>query len=106
MDRHKRRARAIRRALRASIPRGTGLIALSIALIHPEHRERVVTVDCLVDTGPTYSLRPREIVERLGLATLGGAVGGLERADLTEATSRAALSGAPKPTANGATHLS
>ena len=38
-------------------------------LIHPEHRERVVTAEFLVDTGATYSLLPREIVERLGLAT-------------------------------------
>jgi aspartyl protease family protein len=36
-------------------------------LIHPEHRERSVATDFLVDTGATYSLLPAEIVERLGL---------------------------------------
>ena len=80
--------------------------ALSITLIQPEHREQVLTGDCLVDTGATYSLRPREIVERLGRATPGGAVGGLRRADLAEAALKRAHSGAPTPTANGATHLS
>ena len=37
-------------------------------LINPEHRERAVTAEFLVDTGATYSLLPREIVELLGLA--------------------------------------
>jgi clan AA aspartic protease len=36
-------------------------------LIHPEHRERAVTAEFLVDTGAIYSLLPAEIVERLGL---------------------------------------
>ena len=36
-------------------------------LIHPEHRERMVTAEFLVDTGAFYSLLPAEIVERLGL---------------------------------------
>ena len=38
-------------------------------LIHPEHRERMVTAEFVVDTGATYSLVPAEIVARLGLAT-------------------------------------
>jgi len=36
-------------------------------LIHPDHRERSVTAELLVDTGAFYSLLPAEIVERLGL---------------------------------------
>lgn len=35
-------------------------------LIHPDHRERSVTTDLLVDTGATYSMLPAEIVTRLG----------------------------------------
>jgi clan AA aspartic protease len=38
-------------------------------LIHPDDRERSVTAEFLVDTGATYSLLPREIVDRLGLTT-------------------------------------
>ena len=41
--------------------------AVEATLIHPEHRERTVTVEFLVDTGAFYSLLPAEIVERLGL---------------------------------------
>jgi clan AA aspartic protease len=36
-------------------------------LMHPDHRERTVATDFLVDTGATYSLLPAEIVEWLGL---------------------------------------
>jgi clan AA aspartic protease len=38
-------------------------------LIHPEHRERSVEVDLLVDTGATYTLLPPELVAGLGLPT-------------------------------------
>ena len=38
-------------------------------LIHPDHRERAVAANLVVDTGATYSLLPAEIVTRLGLAT-------------------------------------
>ena len=41
--------------------------AVEATLIHPEHRERTVTAEFLVDTGAFYSLLPAEIVERLGL---------------------------------------
>ena len=41
--------------------------AVEATLIHPEHRERTVTAELLVDTGAFYSLLPAEIVERLGL---------------------------------------
>ena len=43
--------------------------AVEATLIHPEHRERTVTVEFLVDTGAFYSLLPAEVVERLGLET-------------------------------------
>lgn len=43
--------------------------AVEVTLIHPEHRERTVTTELLVDTGAFYSLLPAEIVERLGLET-------------------------------------
>ena len=33
-------------------------------------RERLETVDALVDTGASYSLFPRRMLERLGIATL------------------------------------
>ena len=33
-------------------------------------RERLETVDALVDTGSSYSLFPRRMLERLGIATL------------------------------------
>ena len=36
-------------------------------LIHPDHRERALTTEFLVDTGATYSLLPAGVVERLGL---------------------------------------
>lgn len=41
--------------------------AVEVTLIHPEHRERMVAAELLVDTGAFYSLLPAEIVERLGL---------------------------------------
>ena len=40
---------------------------IEATLIHPEHRERGVTAELLVDTGAFYSLLPTAIVERLGL---------------------------------------
>ena len=40
---------------------------IQATLIHPDHRERSVTADFLVDTGAIHSLLPAEIVERLGL---------------------------------------
>ena len=43
--------------------------AVEATLIHPEHRERTVTTDFLVDTGAFHSLLPAEVVERLGLET-------------------------------------
>ena len=42
---------------------------IQATLIHPDHRERSVTSDLIVDTGATYSVLPGEIVRRLGLAT-------------------------------------
>jgi clan AA aspartic protease len=41
--------------------------AVEATLIHPEHRDREVTAELLVDTGAFYSLLPAEIIERLGL---------------------------------------
>ena len=41
--------------------------SVEVTLFHPEHRERTVTADLLVDTGAFYSLLPAEIVQRLGL---------------------------------------
>jgi clan AA aspartic protease len=38
-------------------------------LIHPEHRERSVEADLLVDTDATYTLLPPELVTQLGLST-------------------------------------
>jgi clan AA aspartic protease len=38
-------------------------------LIHPEHRERTVEADLLVDTGSSYILLPPDLVERLELPT-------------------------------------
>ena len=40
-----------------------------MTLIHPEHRDRAVTAELLVDTGAFSSLLPAEIVEQLGLET-------------------------------------
>ena len=37
--------------------------------MHPEHRERSVEIDLLVDTGATYTLLPPDVVDRLGLET-------------------------------------
>ena len=37
-------------------------------LIHPEHRERRVDAEMLVDTGSSYILLPPELVAHLGLA--------------------------------------
>ena len=43
---------------------------VSATLIHPEHRERSVTLDLLVDTGATYTRLPAEVVAELELLTL------------------------------------
>ena len=43
--------------------------AVEATSIHPEHRERAVTAEFLVETGAIYSLLPAEIVERLELET-------------------------------------
>ena len=40
-----------------------------VTLIHPEHRERSVAADLLVDTGSSYILLPPDLVASLGLAT-------------------------------------
>ena len=40
-----------------------------VTLIHPEHRERSLEADLLVDTGASYILLPPDLVARLGLAT-------------------------------------
>ncbi len=37
--------------------------------IHPEHRERSIVLDLLVDTGAFYTLLPAEVVVELGLPT-------------------------------------
>ena len=42
---------------------------VSVTLIHPEHRDRIVEAEMLVDTGSSYILLPPDLVERLGLAT-------------------------------------
>lgn len=42
---------------------------VAVTLIHPEHRERSVEVDLLVDTGATYTLLPPGVVARLELST-------------------------------------
>ena len=39
-------------------------LAVEARLIHPEHRERAVAAELLVDTGAFYSLLPAEVVER------------------------------------------
>ena len=36
-------------------------------VMHPEHRERSMEVEFLVDTGATYILLPPNVVDRLGL---------------------------------------
>ena len=38
-------------------------------VMHPEHRERSIEVDFLVDTGATYVVLPPDVVDRLGLET-------------------------------------
>jgi clan AA aspartic protease len=43
---------------------------VSATLIHPEHRERSVVLDFLVDTGATYTLLPAEVVAELRLPIL------------------------------------
>jgi aspartyl protease family protein len=43
--------------------------AVRATLIHPEHRDRSVDAELLVDTGSTYILLPPELVARLGLPT-------------------------------------
>ena len=42
---------------------------VQVTLMHPEHRERSVTLDLLVDTGTFYTLLPAEIVAQLELST-------------------------------------
>ena len=40
-----------------------------VTLIHPDDRDRTVTLDLLVDTGAFYMMLPPEIVAALGVAT-------------------------------------
>lgn len=40
-----------------------------VVLMHPEHRDRSVEADLLVDTGSSYILLPPDVVSGLGLAT-------------------------------------
>ena len=42
-------------------------VTVTVTVMHPEHRERSMDVDFLVDTGATYVVLPPEIVDRLGL---------------------------------------
>ena len=42
---------------------------VTATVMHPEHRERSIEVDFLVDTGATYVLLPPNVVDRLGLET-------------------------------------
>jgi clan AA aspartic protease len=44
-------------------------LTIRATLIHPEHRERSVEIDLLVDTGATYMLLPPDVVDRLRLET-------------------------------------
>lgn len=43
--------------------------AVSVTLIHPEHRERSVALDLLAGTRAPYMLLPAEVVAQLGLST-------------------------------------
>src|SRR6266852_5624702 len=40
---------------------------VTVNVMHPEHRERSMDVDFLVDTGATYVVLPPDVVDRLGL---------------------------------------
>ena len=42
-------------------------LTVQATLIHPEHRERTITAEFLVDTGAIYLLLPAEIAERLAI---------------------------------------
>jgi clan AA aspartic protease len=47
-----------------------GTFSERVTLIHPDHRERSMTLDLLVDTGATYTLLPLDVVAQLGLPIL------------------------------------
>jgi aspartyl protease family protein len=42
---------------------------VTATVLNPEHRERAMEVDFLVDTGATYIVLPPDVVDRLGLET-------------------------------------
>jgi clan AA aspartic protease len=44
-----------------------GTFSIRATLSHPEHRERQITLDLLVDTGATWSLIPPEATRVLGV---------------------------------------
>lgn len=44
-----------------------GTFSIRATLSHPEHRERQITLDLLVDTGATWSLIPPEAARVLGV---------------------------------------
>ena len=44
-----------------------GAFTVPVILIHPDHRERSVGLDLLVDTGAMYTLLPAEVVASLAL---------------------------------------
>lgn len=48
-----------------------GTFSIRATLSHPEHRERQITLDLLVDTGATWSLIPPEAARSLGVEPSG-----------------------------------
>lgn len=44
-----------------------GTFTVKVTLSHPEHRVNQLTLDLLVDTGPTWSLIPSEAARSLGV---------------------------------------
>ena len=46
-----------------------GTFTVRATVMNPEHPERSIDIDFLVDTGATYLLLPPDIVDRLGLET-------------------------------------
>ena len=46
-----------------------GVFTVPVTLSHPDHPDRRLTLDLIVDTGAIYTLLPAEIVQQLGLQT-------------------------------------
>lgn len=54
----------------ATIQNGMGTFSVTVNLVNPFDPTRQTTVECLVDSGATYSIIPASVLEQLGIHPL------------------------------------